>query len=67
MIYIKIILSFPFHDRPPRYMGEGFVVIQTADCKIMYYQDEPGEFSLCFGLSLFLRIEETHLRNLDIS
>ncbi|XP_022799728.1 uncharacterized protein KIAA1109-like isoform X2 [Stylophora pistillata] len=29
-------------DEPPRYMGEGFVVLQTADCKITYYQDEPG-------------------------
>ncbi|XP_068720760.1 bridge-like lipid transfer protein family member 1 [Montipora capricornis] len=29
-------------DEPPRYMGEGFVVVQTADCKITYYQDEPG-------------------------
>ena len=23
-------------------MGEGFVVLQTADCKVTYYQDEPG-------------------------
>ena len=29
-------------NRPPRYMGEGFVVLQTADCRIIYYQDEPG-------------------------
>ena len=35
-----------FHNRPPRYMGEGFVVVQTADCKITYYQDEPGEFQV---------------------
>mgnify|MGYP007058639338 CR=1 FL=1 len=51
-IYCK---SFLCHDRPPRYMGEGFVVIQTADCKITYYQDEPGEFYLCFSLRFFLR------------
>lgn len=24
-------------------MGEGFVVLETADCKITYYQDEPGQ------------------------
>lgn len=31
-------------------MGEGFVVLQTADCKITYYQDEPG--FLIFYLSI---------------
>ena len=25
-------------------MGEGFVVTQASDCKVTYYQDEPGSF-----------------------
>ncbi|KAG7279198.1 hypothetical protein CRUP_024399 [Coryphaenoides rupestris] len=29
-------------DRPPRLMGEGFVVMQSNDVDIYYYQDEPG-------------------------
>ncbi|TRY60510.1 hypothetical protein DNTS_001480 [Danionella cerebrum] len=28
--------------RPPRLMGEGFVVMQSNDVEIYYYQDEPG-------------------------
>ena len=28
--------------RPPRLMGEGFVVMQSNDVDIYYYQDEPG-------------------------
>jgi len=33
-------------------MGEGFVVLQTADCKIAYYQDEPGWLMLLFLLEV---------------
>lgn len=32
-----------FWFRPPRLMGEGFVVMQSNDVDIYYYQDEPGE------------------------
>lgn len=28
--------------RPPRLMGEGFVVLQSNDVDIYYYMDEPG-------------------------
>jgi len=28
--------------RPPRCMGDGFVVLQSSDIDIYYYQDEPG-------------------------
>ena len=33
-------------DEPPRYMGEGFVVIQCKAVDFYYYQDEPGFVSL---------------------
>lgn len=36
---------FFFHFRPPRLMGEGFVVMQSNDVDIYYYMDEPG--TLC--------------------
>ncbi|XP_021348394.1 uncharacterized protein KIAA1109-like [Mizuhopecten yessoensis] len=29
-------------DEPPRYMGEGFIVLQTREINIHYYHDEPG-------------------------
>ncbi|XP_074650444.1 bridge-like lipid transfer protein family member 1 [Tubulanus polymorphus] len=29
-------------DEPPRYMGQGFVVLQSQDVVIFYRQDEPG-------------------------
>lgn len=44
-----------FCDRPPRYMGEGFNVLQTADCKITYYQDEPGLSTLTSSLMHFFQ------------
>lgn len=34
-----------FHYRPPRLMGEGFVVMQSNDVDIYYYMDEPGTFN----------------------
>lgn len=33
-------------DDPPRYMGEGFVVIQCKSIEFHHYQDEPGFVSL---------------------
>lgn len=32
--------------RPPRLMGEGFVVMQSNDVDIYYYMDEPGNLKL---------------------
>ncbi|XP_064482137.1 bridge-like lipid transfer protein family member 1 [Ornithodoros turicata] len=29
-------------DEPPRFMGEGFVVVQSNNLDLFYYQDEPG-------------------------
>jgi len=31
-----------YNCRPPRCMGDGFVVLQSSDIDIYYYQDEPG-------------------------
>ncbi|GFR72316.1 protein CSF1, partial [Elysia marginata] len=32
----------PVQDEPPRFMGEGFVVMLSNDLEFYYYQDEPG-------------------------
>ncbi|XP_059164299.1 bridge-like lipid transfer protein family member 1 [Physella acuta] len=32
----------PVQDEPPRFMGEGFVVMLSNHVDIYYYQDEPG-------------------------
>ncbi|XP_055893241.1 bridge-like lipid transfer protein family member 1 isoform X2 [Biomphalaria glabrata] len=32
----------PVQDEPPRFMGEGFVVMLSNHVEIYYYQDEPG-------------------------
>lgn len=29
-------------DEPPRYMGEGFVVMSSSLVHLYYYMDEPG-------------------------
>lgn len=29
-------------DDPPRYMGEGFVLMSTNDMELYFYMDEPG-------------------------
>lgn len=29
-------------DDPPRYMGEGFVLMSTNDLELYFYMDEPG-------------------------
>ncbi|XP_065669615.1 bridge-like lipid transfer protein family member 1 isoform X3 [Hydra vulgaris] len=29
-------------SEPPRFMGQGFVVLQSGQAKVLYYQDEPG-------------------------
>ena len=53
-------------------MGEGFNVLQTADCKITYYQDEPGLLSLPGGfitdwLKLMTEWLKKSCRNLSYS
>lgn len=30
-------------DDPPRYMGEGFVVLSSNNVDLYYYMDEPGK------------------------
>ncbi|XP_044260636.1 transmembrane protein KIAA1109 homolog isoform X4 [Tribolium madens] len=30
-------------DEPPRYMGEGFVLMSTNDLELYFYMDEPGQ------------------------
>lgn len=42
-VFIFNLCAF-FHYRPPRLMGEGFVVMQSNDVDIYYYMDEPGTF-----------------------
>ncbi|XP_071088521.1 bridge-like lipid transfer protein family member 1 [Haliotis cracherodii] len=32
----------PTDDEPPRFMGEGFVILQSRDVDIYFYMDEPG-------------------------
>ncbi|CAG5114830.1 unnamed protein product, partial [Candidula unifasciata] len=32
----------PVQDEPPRFMGEGFVVMMSNNVDVYYYQDEPG-------------------------
>lgn len=29
-------------DEPPRYMGEGFVLMSSNDLELYFYMDEPG-------------------------
>lgn len=29
-------------DEPPRFMGEGFVLMSTNDMELYFYMDEPG-------------------------
>lgn len=29
-------------DDPPRYMGEGFVILSSNNVELYYYMDEPG-------------------------
>lgn len=33
-------------DDPPRYMGEGFVVLSSNNVELYYYMDEPGIYSI---------------------
>lgn len=37
-------------DEPPRFMGEGFVVLQSNRVDLYYYMDEPGNFASEFSL-----------------
>lgn len=36
-------------DEPPRYMGEGFVLMSSNDLEIYFYMDEPGLIRWFFG------------------
>lgn len=40
-------------DDPPRYMGEGFVVLSSNNVDLYYYMDEPGKHSIVLCLELF--------------
>ena len=46
---------FICYCRPPRFMGDGFVVLHSNNADIYYYHDEPGEST---GLVAFLHHEE---------
>lgn len=54
-LYVDLHLS----SRPPRLMGEGFVVMQSNDVDIYYYQDEPGTL-----LESWLRPEPPQINHL---
>ena len=41
-----------YNCRPPRCMGDGFVLLQSSDIDIYYYQDEPGVYM--FALQQFV-------------
>ena len=34
---------YSFVNRPPRFMGEGFVVLQSGEVEYVYLQDVPGK------------------------
>ena len=51
-VTLLLLITLDVFCRPPRYMGEGFVVMQSGAVDIYYYQDSPG-------ILTFL-IEHTH-------
>lgn len=60
-IYFWNFFTACFEFRAPRYMGEGFIVLQTRKIDIHFYMDEPGivatsSQSRCFLLCLFALI-----------
>lgn len=60
-IYFWNFFTACFEFRAPRYMGEGFIVLQTRKIDIHFYMDEPGivatrSQSSCFLLCLFALI-----------
>lgn len=55
-LFLKLFTAC-FEFRAPRYMGEGFIVLQTRKIDIHFYMDEPGivatsSQSRCFLLCL---------------
>lgn len=30
-------------DEPPRFMGEGFVLMSSSDSELYFFMDEPGK------------------------
>ena len=47
-------------DDPPRYMGEGFVIMSSNNVELYTYMDEPGTFFFNFVIFfLFILICET--------
>lgn len=45
-------------DDPPRYMGEGFVVMMSNLVELYFYMDEPGLFNIN---SVFSKVLSVHL------
>jgi len=41
-----------YNCRPPRCMGDGFVLLQSSDIDIYYYQDEPGVCVIMLHMSV---------------
>ena len=37
---LKVLVCTCF--RPPRMMGEGFVIMQSTELKVHFYMDQPG-------------------------
>lgn len=58
-------------DDPPRYMGEGFVVMMSNLVELYFYMDEPGLFNInlvCFAvLSVHLLLKVLYLKSLCFS
>ena len=47
---------------PPRFMGHGFVVLQSGEMKIRYHQDEPGNTLLNFLLYTYFWLKSWIVR-----
>lgn len=47
-------------DEPPRYMGEGFVLMSTNDLELYFYMDEPGKMGglQVYVSNIYLPLEE---------
>lgn len=37
-------------DEPPRFMGEGFVLMSSNDFELYFYMDEPGKYMYIYLL-----------------
>lgn len=42
LLFFIIYLFLGMLDDPPRYMGEGFVLMSSNDLELYFYMDEPG-------------------------